>query len=85
VSLLDVDKLTIRYADATEPAVSKLGFCIERGEALGIVGESGSGKTQTAIAIMGLTPANAQVDGSICFDGQQLIGAKASVLNRIRA
>jgi peptide/nickel transport system ATP-binding protein len=85
VSLLDVDKLTIRYADATEPAVSKLGFCIERGEALGIVGESGSGKTQTAIAIMGLTPANAQVDGSICFDGQQLIGAKASLLNRIRA
>jgi oligopeptide/dipeptide ABC transporter ATP-binding protein len=85
VSLLDVDKLTIRYADSAEPAVSELGFSIDRGEALGIVGESGSGKTQTALSIMGLTPANAEVGGSILFDGQQLIGARASLLNRIRA
>ena len=85
MSLLDVDNLTIRYADAGEPAVDRLGFSIERGEALGIVGESGSGKTQTAMAIMGLTPANARVGGSIRFDGQELIGARTSVLNRIRA
>ena len=85
MSLLDIDTLTIRYADATESAVSELGFSIDRGEALGIVGESGSGKTQTALAIMGLTPANAEVSGSILFDGQQLVGARTSLLNRIRA
>jgi oligopeptide/dipeptide ABC transporter ATP-binding protein len=83
--LLAVDSLTVSYADSAAPAVHELGFAIERGEALGIVGESGSGKTQTAMAIMGLTPANAAVRGSICFDGRQLIGAKTSLHNRIRA
>ena len=85
MSLLTVDSLRIRYGHAEAPAVDRLDFGIERGEALGIVGESGSGKTQTALAIMGLTPANARVEGSIDFDGHELVGAKTALLNQLRA
>jgi len=83
--MLAVDELTIGYPDAAAPAVSKLAFSIGRGEAVGLVGESGSGKSQTALAIMGILPANARVTGSIRFEGQELVGATPSVLNRIRA
>jgi len=85
MSLLDVQNLTIHYADAAKPAVQDLGFALERGDALGIVGESGSGKTQTAIALMGLLPANAKTSGSIRFDGIELLGAPAKLLNQYRA
>ena len=85
MSLLNVNGLTIDYAEAKSPAVRNLSFSIERGEALGVVGESGSGKTQTAMAIMGLLPANAAVSGSIRFEDRELRDAGPAVLNEYRA
>ena len=84
MSFLDVRNLTIRYPGEA-PAVGDLSFSIAAGEALGIVGESGSGKTQTALALMGLLPANASVKGSVRFEEQELLGAGPSMLNRYRA
>lgn len=85
MGLLQVKNLNIVYADAKEPVVSDLCFTIERGESLGLVGESGSGKTQTAMAIMGVLPANAHITGSISFDGIELLGAKPAIMNSVRA
>ena len=85
MSLLDVNRLTIRYADAERPVVDDLSFSLSPGDSLGIVGDSGSGKTQTALAIMGLLPGNAMTAGSIRFAGQEVIGASEEVLNRFRA
>jgi peptide/nickel transport system ATP-binding protein len=84
MSLLKVENLTIKYSEASKPAVASLSFDLDPGESLGMVGESGSGKTQTALAILGLLPANAEVSGSILFNGDELLGASAKVLNRIR-
>ena len=83
MSLLDIDKLTIRYAE--KPAVDGLSFSVDRGEAVGLVGESGSGKSQTALAILGLLPVDAGVAGSIKVSGTEVIGAGEATLNRIRA
>jgi oligopeptide/dipeptide ABC transporter ATP-binding protein len=85
MSLLEVNNLSVSYPDAAEPAVKELCFSLERGDSLGVVGESGAGKTQTALAIMGLLPANARVHGGVSFDGTELVGAPTAVLNRIRA
>jgi len=85
VSLLEVDKLTVSYPNADGAVVRSLSFALDRGESLGIVGESGSGKTQTALAIMGLLPANAEISGSVAFDKTELRGAPPSVLNQFRA
>jgi peptide/nickel transport system ATP-binding protein len=85
VSLLKVSELSIRYPEENEAAVSNLSFAIGPGEAVGLVGESGSGKTQTALAIMGLLPTNAQIAGSIEVAGEELIGTSEKALQKIRA
>ena len=83
MSLLDVSGLTIRYGDET--VVDGVDLFIERGESVGLVGESGSGKSQSALAVLGLLPREAEVSGSIEFDGQQLIGLPERDLDTIRA
>jgi len=83
VILLTVDKLTIRYGDMT--VVDGLSFQVSQGESVGLVGESGSGKSQTALAILGLLPAAAEVSGSVMIGDTNVLGAEESVLNKLRA
>ncbi|MDH3612809.1 MAG: ABC transporter ATP-binding protein [Gammaproteobacteria bacterium] len=83
MSLLSVAGLTIRYDDAI--AVNGLSFAIEKGESVGLVGESGSGKSQTALAILGLLPAQADVSGDIRFEKTALLGASERALDSVRA
>ena len=80
--LLRVRDLNVRFGPVS--AVTQLSFDAWPKEFLGVVGESGSGKSVTAKAILGLLPENAQVSGSATFRGQELIGAPAEVLRRIR-
>ena len=54
------------------------------GGRLGLVGESGSGKTMTAMSIIGLLPEDAEVSGSITFDGRELRGRTDAEMARIR-
>ena len=50
--------------------VDGVSFNLHKGETIGLVGESGCGKTLTALAMLGLLPANvAQVGGTVTFDG----------------
>nr|WP_202498013.1 ABC transporter ATP-binding protein [Streptomyces sp. SID5469] len=66
------------------PAVRDVSLSLSRGEVLGLVGESGSGKSATALAVLGLLPDNATVQGSVRLDGQELVGAGERELTRIR-
>lgn len=54
-------------------AVDGVSFAIDRGEILSLVGESGSGKTTTGKAILQLAPVT---EGSIVFDGEEIVGKK---------
>ena len=74
--LLEVENLRVRLQTQRGPAeaVRGIGFTLERGETLGIVGESGCGKSITVQSLMGLLPSNAEVTGSIRFDGTELVG-----------
>ncbi len=62
-------------------AVSGVSFELGRGETLGLVGESGCGKSTTARMLLSLLPATA---GSIEFEGEELVGAKARRIRSLR-
>ena len=87
MSLLEIDKLSVTFDGEDGPvhAVNDLSLSIDKGETLGIVGESGSGKSQTAFSVMGLLAPNGRTAGSVRFDGQEILGAKPKVLNKLRA
>ncbi|WP_300375500.1 ABC transporter ATP-binding protein [Henriciella sp.] len=84
--ILSVRDLKIDFdtPDGTVNAVKGTSFDVAPGECLGIVGESGSGKSQSALAAMGLIADNGAVTGSIKFGGQEMVGAKASTLRKVR-
>ncbi len=73
VSGLDVD---FAVDDVWTPAVKKLSYEIHSGEVLALVGESGSGKSVSSMSILGLLPRNARVNGSIEFNGKELLGLR---------
>ncbi len=54
-------------------AVDQVDLSVARGATLGIVGESGSGKSVTALAVMRLLTENAEIGGSVQFDGRNLL------------
>lgn len=87
MDLLQVKDLKVKFTteDGIVTAVNGLNFNLKQGETLGIVGESGSGKSQTAFAILGLLAKNGRTEGSILFDGKELVGLKQSDYNKIRA
>ena len=58
-------------------AVRGISYDVHEGEFLGIVGESGSGKSVSSLAVMGLLPSNAQIEGDILFDGRSLLSGVA--------
>jgi oligopeptide transport system ATP-binding protein len=86
VNVLAVEELNVRFAaaDGEVHAVRDFSLALGKGECVGIVGESGSGKSQTCLAIMGLLAENGRADGSVKIEGEEILNAPRSVLNRIR-
>ncbi|MEV7978890.1 ABC transporter ATP-binding protein [Streptomyces sp. NPDC086519] len=86
-ALLSVRDLHVSFKteDGVVRAVDGLSFDVERGKTLGIVGESGSGKSVTNLTILGLhNPQFTTVEGEILLDGQELITARESELEKVR-
>ena len=52
--------------------ITDLHVTVNRGEIVAIVGSSGSGKSVLADAVLGLSPANAVIEGEICYKGEPL-------------
>jgi oligopeptide transport system ATP-binding protein len=83
--ILEVDGLRVRLPTPDGPAtvVDGIDYRIEPGEVFGIAGESGSGKTMSVLALMGLLPQGATVEGQAVFEGRDLLRLPASALRRI--
>jgi peptide/nickel transport system ATP-binding protein len=66
------------------PAAVNMNFEVNPGQVLAIVGESGSGKSTTAMGLMTLLASNARTSGSVKVKGQEMLGAKGSILRKYR-
>ena len=87
MALLEVNDLRTYFKTRAGEvhAVDGVSFQLESGKTLGIVGESGCGKSVTAFSIMGLVlPPGRVVEGSVMFDGRELVGRKDRDMENIR-
>ncbi len=85
--LLEVKGLQIYFGRGANEvqATSDVSFTLLPGERLGLVGESGCGKTVTGLSILGLLPPeSSRMEGSIRFDGRNLLTLSPRELRRIR-
>jgi peptide/nickel transport system ATP-binding protein len=87
--VLEVRDLTVEFRSggAWHAAVRGVAFAIARNETLAVVGESGSGKSVTALAVMGLVPAeNGRIaaGSSIRLEGRELVGLPDREMDKVR-
>ncbi len=86
--LLAIENLHVHFVteNGTVRAVEGLSYAVEPGEIVAIVGESGSGKSVSALAVMQLLPPNTAriVDGSVRFEGRELLNLDEEEMRRIR-
>ncbi len=84
--VLSVRGLSVTFVGAGRPvpAVRGIDFDVYPNEVLGIVGESGSGKSVTSLAITGLLPDTARLEGSIRLGPVEVTKAEAETLRQMR-
>ena len=84
--MLEVRDLSVTYRQGTQavPAVRGVDFTLGGGEILGVAGESGSGKSTMALSLLRLLPPDAQVDGEVVFNGEDLRTAPWGRMRAVR-
>lgn len=83
--LLEVRDLSVSIGKL-QP-LDRVTFTLDKGSILGLVGESRSGKSLTAMALMGLLPliGGRVIEGSVMFDGTELVGLDVESYRALRA
>ncbi|MGE5112600.1 MAG: ABC transporter ATP-binding protein [Acidobacteriaceae bacterium] len=86
MELLSIHSLSVRFPSTGGPvtAVRDVSLEIAAGESLGLVGESGSGKSVTSLAILRLLPSQAEVEGRILFNDENLLVKSPDEMRRVR-
>ncbi len=85
--LLKIEGLRTHFdtEEGVVKAVDGVDLELAAGETLAIVGESGSGKTVTVLSALALLPKTARiVEGSITFDGRELVGLPEEQMREVR-
>ena len=73
-------KIEGRSDETWNPIINGCDLSLKKGEVLGLIGESGAGKSTIGLAAMGYTRDGVRIsEGSVVFDGIDLVKASASV------
>jgi len=84
-ALLEVEGLRVRLPTPSGFAtiVDGVDYQVEPAQVFGVAGESGSGKTISMLALLGLLPAGAVVEGRAAFGGKDLLRLSARDLRAV--
>jgi oligopeptide/dipeptide ABC transporter ATP-binding protein len=85
-ALLSVRGLRINLPTSSgmSTVVDGIDFDVQRQQVFGIAGESGSGKTMTVLALLGLLPDGAVLEGSAKFEDHELLSLRGRPLREVR-
>ena len=86
-AVLEVENLQISYETrkGDVEAIQGVSFKVHEAETIGLVGESGCGKSTIAFGIVNFLGSNGKiVDGSIRFQGEDLVGRSQEELKKLR-
>lgn len=86
-SLLSVENLSVTFTlydkgltQKRLTVITDLDLTVNSGEVVAVVGASGSGKSLLAHAVLGILPENAEITGSILFQGEPLTQERSCAL-----
>jgi oligopeptide/dipeptide ABC transporter ATP-binding protein len=84
--VLSVRDLRVSFGSrrGSAPVVLGVDLDVHERETVAIVGESGSGKSVSMLAVLGLLPASARIEGSVRFRGEEVLGAGPERLRALR-
>lgn len=84
--ILDVQNLSVSFHTSKGPAraVDGTSFTLYPDETLALTGETGCGKSMIALALVGLLPSGASVDGGIFFRGKDIAASGRKEMEAVR-
>ena len=73
--LLEIKNLNTTFQSRTGAvrAVYDTDLSIDKGSVVGLIGETGCGKSVLGLSVLRLLPNNAEISGSIMFEGEDLV------------
>ncbi|MDV7270322.1 ABC transporter ATP-binding protein [Thioclava sp. A2] len=85
-AVLEFENLSVSFRQdgKTHRAVKGVSFAVAKGETVALVGESGSGKSVTALSSVALLGPNARIEGSVRYEGREMVGAPEADLRAVR-
>ena len=82
--MIEIKNLSVSFGENAPKVLRDMNMTIEDKDKIAIIGETGSGKSILLLAILGLLPESAKIEGEIYYKGKELLSLKRKDWDSIR-